>query len=261
MLVSADRPFIPEASFVIEVDAALASASLVSLFRGTPLVTHVMTDPRYSAPWPGYLSASQLGRCAARTGLDLAVSVRHRQQRARAGPLPQAGLPDDVDRDGPAAAGTAEAAALREPRCFPLIHRMTVRWPHISPHQFPHRLVEPFQRQRIHPTAHHLVQHADRLRVSLTLRRRVEPDAGRISTHHALHPQLPWLLVVMLDRAARCHNLVRRHRGVANKNHFVVVRISVQHVPCRRRLVPAPLYSLSTLARRDSCGSRNAPCA
>jgi GNAT superfamily N-acetyltransferase len=47
VLVSADRPFIPEASFVIEVDAALASASLVSLFRGTPLVTHVMTDPRY----------------------------------------------------------------------------------------------------------------------------------------------------------------------------------------------------------------------
>ncbi len=47
VLVSADRPFIPAASFVIEVDAALASASLVSLFRGAPLVTHVMTDPRY----------------------------------------------------------------------------------------------------------------------------------------------------------------------------------------------------------------------
>lgn len=28
VLVSADRPFIPEASFVIEVDATLASASL-----------------------------------------------------------------------------------------------------------------------------------------------------------------------------------------------------------------------------------------
>jgi hypothetical protein len=45
VLVSADRPFIPEASFVIEVDAALASASLVSLFRGAPLVTHIMTHP------------------------------------------------------------------------------------------------------------------------------------------------------------------------------------------------------------------------
>ena len=47
VLVSADRPFIPEASFVIEVDAALASASLVSLFRGGPLITHIMTHPDY----------------------------------------------------------------------------------------------------------------------------------------------------------------------------------------------------------------------
>ena len=47
VLVSADRPFIPDASFVIEVDATLASASLVSLFRGAPLVTHIMTHPRY----------------------------------------------------------------------------------------------------------------------------------------------------------------------------------------------------------------------
>jgi GNAT superfamily N-acetyltransferase len=47
VLVSANRPFIPEASFVIEVDAAPASASLISLFRGAPLVTHLMTHPRY----------------------------------------------------------------------------------------------------------------------------------------------------------------------------------------------------------------------
>jgi ribosomal protein S18 acetylase RimI-like enzyme len=47
VLVSADRPFIPEASFVIELDAELASASLISLFRGAPLVTHIMTHPRY----------------------------------------------------------------------------------------------------------------------------------------------------------------------------------------------------------------------
>jgi predicted GNAT family acetyltransferase len=47
VLVSANRPFLPEASFVIEVDAAFASASLVSLFRGAPLITHLMTHPRY----------------------------------------------------------------------------------------------------------------------------------------------------------------------------------------------------------------------
>jgi ribosomal protein S18 acetylase RimI-like enzyme len=47
VLVSADRPFKPEASFVIEIDAILASASLVSLFRGAPLITHIMTHPNY----------------------------------------------------------------------------------------------------------------------------------------------------------------------------------------------------------------------
>src|SRR5262245_20005397 len=47
VLISADRPFIPEASFVIELDAALASASLVSFFRGAPLITHIMTHPNY----------------------------------------------------------------------------------------------------------------------------------------------------------------------------------------------------------------------
>lgn len=47
VLVSADRPFVPEASFVIEIDGALASASLVSRFRGAPLVTHLMTHPHY----------------------------------------------------------------------------------------------------------------------------------------------------------------------------------------------------------------------
>lgn len=47
VLLSADRPFMPEASFVIEIDATLASASLISLFRGAPLVSHIMTHPRY----------------------------------------------------------------------------------------------------------------------------------------------------------------------------------------------------------------------
>jgi predicted GNAT family acetyltransferase len=47
VLLSADRPFMPEASFVIEVDTTLASASLVSLFRGAPLLMHVMTHPHY----------------------------------------------------------------------------------------------------------------------------------------------------------------------------------------------------------------------
>jgi len=47
VLHSVDRPLIPEASFVIEAEGALVSASLVSLFRGAPLVTHLMTHPAY----------------------------------------------------------------------------------------------------------------------------------------------------------------------------------------------------------------------
>jgi ribosomal protein S18 acetylase RimI-like enzyme len=47
VLVSTTTPFVPEASFVVDVDGALASASLVSMFRGAPLIAHVMTHPTY----------------------------------------------------------------------------------------------------------------------------------------------------------------------------------------------------------------------
>jgi ribosomal protein S18 acetylase RimI-like enzyme len=47
VLVNAERPLVPEASFVIELDGTLASASLVALFRGAPLIAHLMTDARY----------------------------------------------------------------------------------------------------------------------------------------------------------------------------------------------------------------------
>jgi ribosomal protein S18 acetylase RimI-like enzyme len=47
VLVNVDRPLVPDASFVIETDGILASASLVALFRGAPLVAHLMTHARY----------------------------------------------------------------------------------------------------------------------------------------------------------------------------------------------------------------------
>jgi GNAT superfamily N-acetyltransferase len=77
VLVSADRPFIPEASFVIEVDAALASASLVSLFRGAPLITHVMTLPSYKRRGLGVsalLSSANALRAQGWSSLNLYVT-------------------------------------------------------------------------------------------------------------------------------------------------------------------------------------------
>jgi hypothetical protein len=69
VLVSTDRPFMPEASFVIEVDTALAAASLISLFRGTPLVTHVMTHARYNAvAWVSRRFSARPTRCANKGG-------------------------------------------------------------------------------------------------------------------------------------------------------------------------------------------------
>src|SRR5262249_46345236 len=78
------------------------------------------------------------------------------------------------------------------------------------------------------------------VRLPLGLRHRIEPYASRISGDDALHPDAPGFLVEVLDRAARRNDLIRRHRCVADKDHFVVVRISVQHVPGRRGLGPAP---------------------
>jgi GNAT superfamily N-acetyltransferase len=68
VLVSTNRPFIPEASFVIEVDAALAAASLISLFGGTPLVTHVMTHPHYKRRGLGISALLSSCQHAARQG-------------------------------------------------------------------------------------------------------------------------------------------------------------------------------------------------
>ena len=56
----------------------------------------------------------------------------------------------------------------------------------------------------------------------------------RIGAGDALEPDRARLLIDVLDRAAGHHDLVRRHRGVADEHHLVVVRIFMQHVPGRR---------------------------
>src|SRR5579862_1391945 len=48
----------------------------------------------------------------------------------------------------------------------------------VSPPEFPHRRIEPFQRERIHAAAHDLAHQADRSgRFPLMLGNRIEPDA------------------------------------------------------------------------------------
>src|SRR5436190_20810600 len=68
------------------------------------------------------------------------------------------------------------------------------------PHQLLHRPVEAFDGERIHPLAHQLAHHADRVGVlPLVLGDGVEPDAGRIGAGDAVHPHRARLLVEMLD--------------------------------------------------------------
>src|SRR5579862_6075179 len=108
------------------------------------------------------------------------------------------------------------------------------------PPQLPHRPVQPLDRQRIHPPAEKLAHQADRgSGFPFALGDRVEPDAGWVGGEDALYPDLAGFFVEVLDGAAGRDDFVRRHRGIADENHLVVVRIGVQHVPGRRRLVPA----------------------
>jgi hypothetical protein len=67
------------------------------------------------------------------------------------------------------------------------------------------------------------------------------------------------LLANVLDRAAGHHDLVRTHRGVADENHLVVVRIFVQHVPGLGGVGVKRRGSASTHPHRGNCGSRNIP--
>ena len=51
----------------------------------------------------------------------------------------------------------------------------------------------------------------------------------------------------MLDRAAGRRDLVRRHRRVADKHDFIIVRKRVQHIEGRRRRLEAPSVFLPYL--------------
>src|SRR5262249_33548032 len=112
-------------------------------------------------------------------------------------------------------------------------------------HQFLHRVLQPLDRDRIHALGENLADNGGRfLIVPMSLRQWVEPHGMRIGADDAIEPDRPGLLVDMLDRATGHHNLVRRHRGVADKHDLVVVGIFVEDVPGGRAVGETPLVLL-----------------
>src|SRR6201994_1692463 len=100
-----------------------------------------------------------------------------------------------------------------------------------------YRTFESFDGDRIHALREDAADDGGRFRiVPVLLRHRIEPHRMRIGADDAIEPDRAGLLVEMLDRTARHHDLVGRHRGVADEHDLVVVRIFVQHVPGRRAI-------------------------
>src|ERR1041385_5811263 len=115
----------------------------------------------------------------------------------------------------------------------------------VLPHQLPHGAFQTLDRDRVHALGKQPADDSGRFRiVPVPLRHRIEPDGVRIGAGDALQPDRAGLLVDVLDRAARHHDLVRRHRGVADEYHLVVVRIFMQHVPGRCAVGKAALVLL-----------------
>src|SRR2546423_445932 len=115
----------------------------------------------------------------------------------------------------------------------------TVRNDHqfASPHQLLHRAFKPFDSDRKHALGEQSADNSGRFRIiPMPLRHRIEPHRVRIRSRDALEPYRSGFLVDMLDRAARHHDRVRRHRGVTHEHDLVVVRIFRQHVPVRGAL-------------------------
>src|SRR5215213_7404187 len=113
------------------------------------------------------------------------------------------------------------------------------------PHQLLHRAFEALDRDRVHALRKQPADDGGGFRIiPVLLRHRIEPHRVRIGARDAIEPDRAGLLVDVLDRAAGHHDLVRRHRGIADEHHLVVVRILVQHVPGRRAVGEATLVLL-----------------
>src|SRR3984893_8812113 len=87
------------------------------------------------------------------------------------------------------------------------------------PHQFLHRPLKPLDRDRVQALPRHPADDGGRFRiVAVLLRIRIEPHRVRIGPRDALEPDRSGLLIDMLDRPARHHDLVGRHRGIADEH-------------------------------------------
>src|ERR1700681_1204651 len=113
------------------------------------------------------------------------------------------------------------------------------------PHQFLHRAIETFDRDREHALRKQPANDGGRFRIiPVPLRHRIEPHRVRVGARDAFEPDRSGLFIDMLDRAAGDHDFVRAHRGVADEHHLVVVRIFMQHVPGRGAVGKAPAVLL-----------------
>src|SRR5664279_4674454 len=100
----------------------------------------------------------------------------------------------------------------------------------LLPHQFLHRAFQALDRDREHALRKQPADQGGGFRiVPVLLRHRIEPHRMRIGAGDALEPDRSGLFIDMLDRAAGHHDFVGAHRGVADENHLVVVRVFVQH--------------------------------
>ena len=78
--------------------------------------------------------------------------------------------------------------------------------------QFAHRIIQPIQRQRIHPVIDQFLDDLGRLRITpLLFRNGVQPHRCRIGVGDPVEPDRARFLVEMLDRAAGMGDFIWAH--------------------------------------------------
>ena len=68
----------------------------------------------------------------------------------------------------------------------------------------------------------------------------IQPDALLIGRAQTLQPNGAWLFVPVLHTAARLNDFIRRHGGVSDDHHFVVVAEFMHHIMQRCSLIVTP---------------------
>src|SRR5579863_5427732 len=103
------------------------------------------------------------------------------------------------------------------------------------------RVVQPCQRQRIHPPLEQLAGDLDRGRVPpARLRHRIYPGELGVAFDQAPEPHAAGLGVPMFDAAARLGDFIGAHAGIAHQNELVVGAVGAHDFHGAHVLVVAP---------------------